>query len=326
MIDKGADIFEFLYKPKDIDFMWLSPQGIDSMEKFIPTKQSAEGNFLDYYEGGWQDIIPNFGIGVNYKGTEIGQHGETALIPWKYQILEDNKEIISIKFTVRTRRTPFYIEKILTLKSDDPKLYIAESIKNESYDNIELMWTQHPAFGPPFMDDSTIIDIPENRVKFIYKPENIGKYDELKSEIANWPTIKGFNNKIVDFGKSPTLLDEDHSIDQICLELFDDGWYAVTNLNKKVGFGIKWDKNIFPYLWIWRLYGKGFKGAPWWGRVSCMALELCSSFSPIGLNSAIKNKTAIKLGPQEKIKTSFFAIIYERDDKVKKIKNNGDIC
>jgi len=30
LIDKGTDIFEFLYKPKDMDFMWLSPWGINS--------------------------------------------------------------------------------------------------------------------------------------------------------------------------------------------------------------------------------------------------------------------------------------------------------
>ena len=35
LADKGTDIFEFLYKPKDVDFMWLSPWGIDSMTKYI---------------------------------------------------------------------------------------------------------------------------------------------------------------------------------------------------------------------------------------------------------------------------------------------------
>ena len=88
---------------------------------------------------------------------------------------------------------------------------------------------------------------------------------------------------------------------------------------------MKWNKKMFPFIWIWRMYGKGFKEAPWWGRVQCMALELCSSFSPIGLTKAIENKTVIKMKPKEEISTSFMAIIYERDNSVKKIDRNGSI-
>jgi hypothetical protein len=55
LVDKGADIFELLYKPHDIDFMWLSPWGIKSPSNFVPTVSAREGNFMDYYEGGWQD-------------------------------------------------------------------------------------------------------------------------------------------------------------------------------------------------------------------------------------------------------------------------------
>ena len=87
LVDKGADIFEFLYKPKDIDFMWLSPWGINSPAKFVSTTNSTDGNFMDYYEGGWQEIIPNFGGKASYKGIEEGLHGEISLIPWEYEML-----------------------------------------------------------------------------------------------------------------------------------------------------------------------------------------------------------------------------------------------
>jgi len=68
-----------------------------------------------------------------------------------------------------------------------------------------------------------------------------------------------------------------------------------------------------------------FKKAPWWGRVQCMALELCSSFSLIGLTKAIENETAIKMKPQDKINTSFTVIVYERNNRVKRIDKNGNI-
>ena len=88
---------------------------------------------------------------------------------------------------------------------------------------------------------------------------------------------------------------------------------------------MSWDKNIFPYLWIWRVYGKGCKTAPWWGRVSCMALEICSSFSPTGLPGAIDNKTAIKMSPGEEINTSFITTAYENDSNVNGIDPGGNI-
>ncbi|MCL4378628.1 MAG: hypothetical protein M1409_09710 [Actinobacteria bacterium] len=60
--DKGTDIFEFLYKPLDLDLMWHSFNGIKDPSRFIPTIQHSGGPFLDYYEGGWQELFPN----INY--------------------------------------------------------------------------------------------------------------------------------------------------------------------------------------------------------------------------------------------------------------------
>lgn len=321
LIDKGTDIFEFLYKPKDIDFMWLSPWGIKNPSKYIPTIPSKDGNFMDFYEGGWQEILSNFGPAASYRDIQIGQHGEICLIPWQFEILEDSPSKISIKFNVRTYRTPFYIEKTLTLLADDPKLYIHEKLKNEGYVDMNVMWTHHPTFGGIFLDDSTVIDIAENKVKYVYKPKD--KEIDIIDKNAKWPIINGYDGKNVDFSKSPSSTGNDQSIDELFLEDLKEGWYAVTNTGKKVGFGLRWEKEIFPYLLIWRMYGKSSKMAPWWGRVSCMALEPCSSFSLTGLADAIKNKSAMKMEPQQEISTSLIASCYERDSRVKRIDSEG---
>jgi len=56
-----------------------------------------------------------------------------------------------------------------------------------------------------------------------------------------------------------------------------------------------------------------------------MALEVCSSFSPIGLNAAVKNNTAIKMTSQQEIKTSLTAVIFERDSGINRIDEKGNI-
>ena len=35
LVDQGCDIIELLYKPKDVDFLWRSPQGVRRRDHFI---------------------------------------------------------------------------------------------------------------------------------------------------------------------------------------------------------------------------------------------------------------------------------------------------
>ena len=44
-----------------------------------------------------------------------------------------------------------------------------------------------------------------------------------------------------------------------------EGWYAVTNEETGVGFGLRFPADVFPYLWYWRNLGGGW-GYPWYGR------------------------------------------------------------
>ena len=61
LADKGADIFEFVHKPSDTDFMWRTPWGVRDPSLFIPSTGWGEGVWHDMYEGGWQTIAPTGG-------------------------------------------------------------------------------------------------------------------------------------------------------------------------------------------------------------------------------------------------------------------------
>ena len=43
LIDKGADIYQFVHKPTDTDFLWRSPWGVRDPSVRIPTTGSGEG-------------------------------------------------------------------------------------------------------------------------------------------------------------------------------------------------------------------------------------------------------------------------------------------
>src|SRR4051812_30876723 len=60
LADRGTDMFELLYKPRDLDFAWLAAGGVRDARTF--TLGSSEP-FLDVYPGGWQEVLPNGGGG-----------------------------------------------------------------------------------------------------------------------------------------------------------------------------------------------------------------------------------------------------------------------
>jgi hypothetical protein len=83
LVDKGSDIIEFRYKPHGLDFLFFSLSGLRNPTVNLPSAPST-GPFLDYFSGGWNEILLNGGPHVTYKGAELGQHGEISLIPWEY--------------------------------------------------------------------------------------------------------------------------------------------------------------------------------------------------------------------------------------------------
>ena len=86
-----------------------------------------------------------------------------------------------------------------------------------------------------------------------------------------------------------------------------EGSYIVKNNKLNLGFGLEWDKSLFPYIWVWQMYGGGMD-YPFYGRAYTLALEPWSSI-PGNLETSIKDSTAIKIKKNKSIKTSLQAII-----------------
>ena len=88
---RGSDIFEFRYKPLDVDYMLRLQKGILNPNADFSQQRGTNNQFEDYYYGGWQEILPN-SPAINYRGAHLGQHGEVSLTPWKYAIMENGPE------------------------------------------------------------------------------------------------------------------------------------------------------------------------------------------------------------------------------------------
>ncbi len=153
-LDKGADIVELVYKPEDLDYMWHSFNELKTINH-QSTKAAAGGNFLDSYGGGWQELFPTYGGPAAFHGGEIGIHGEACLYPWECDTVEDTPECVGLRFTLRTVRSPFLLEKTVYIREESAALEMHQKVTNLASTDQEFMWGHHPAFGWPFIDENT---------------------------------------------------------------------------------------------------------------------------------------------------------------------------
>lgn len=291
--DKGTDIYEFLYKPKDIDFMWRSPQGLSNPYKRVPLAVPQNSFFLDYYQGGWQEIFPNGGNACSYQGADFGQHGEVALLPWEKLVLVDEPEEIAIKFWVRTVKTPFILEKTFTLKNGQGTLEIRERVVNEGRVPLAYLWGHHPTIGKPFLGEDCTIELPGGSI--FTGPEKLEYSRVAAKQLAKWPYATGCSGEKIDLSK---VMPEGVGYQDMCfITDLPEAWYRIKNHTSKVVFAMTWDQTCFPNLWLWQEAGSK-ADYPWYGRAYCIALEPFNSKVPT-LKSAAEAGQASLIQPGE---------------------------
>jgi len=319
LADKGADIVELVHKPSDIDFMWKAPGGIRETAKHIPTIASSLGNNLDYYEGGWHESLPCAAPCIN-SGAELGLHGEVALLPWSFHVERDDADLISVIFSCRTVRFPFHVQKRIVVESNNPVVSIDESLTNESSEVIDFMWGQHPTFGKPFLDSTCRIDIPASEFTVCNNFSSPTSYFQPGYK-GKWPLTVSRSGKEIDLSRFPP--EAEKSAELLYLKGLNEGWFAITNTGLRLGIGIRWDINIFPYVWYWRVL-RGLPGYPWYSRTYNIGLEPWSSY-PSDYDLAKQGGALIKINGNERIDTSFKVVLYSGVEKVKRITEQGTI-
>lgn len=318
LLDKGADIFEFTYKPHDLDFLWQSP--IELRKPFVSTSALPEGAFHDYFYGGWQEVLPSAGWASEpYMGTYQGLHGEVSLLPFEASIVENTPERVSLRTWTRTYRSPLALERTMSLERDKAALFVHERLVNEADCEFAIMWGHHPAVGEPFLDANCVVSVPARKVEVLAFHAN-----------GLWQPGGDYEFPLVPNQRTGELEDitrvrprAERSVDVVFFKDLDEGWYGITNEKQNVGFGMAWDHKLFQYLWMWQVYG-GHNDYPWYGRTYNVALEPFTSYPPAGVQNAIQNRSAYLMEPGEELETDFVAVAYEYG-KPTRIRRDGTV-
>jgi hypothetical protein len=294
LADRGTDVIEFNYKPRDLDFVWLSSGGVRNPTSYVSTSPDPLGTFMDHYPGGWQEVLPNGGPPTTYRGATFGQHGEIAQLPWDYDVVADEPAAVAVRFRVRGQKSPLLVEKTMRLEAGSPRLAVTERAVNDSPVAYEAMWGQHLAFGPPFLAPGCRITLPADATVLPH-PEPIapGGRRVAAGRAYAWPLAQAEDGTTVDLSVVP-----EHGVPSEMLYVTDlpEGRYALTRPDLGVGVAVEWDLDVMPYLWVWAEHG-ATTGYPWYGRHYNLGLEPFSSHPTGGLSEAVANGSALRFPP-----------------------------
>jgi galactose mutarotase-like enzyme len=317
LLDKGADIYQLIYKPQNLDVLWKSPWGLIDPTRHLYSASDSATAWLESYAGGWQELFPNGGDAAHYKGIELNFHGEASMIPWRYDIVEASGDAAEIRLYARLLRSPFLIERFMRVEAGSPMLTIRGRITNEGGEDMDYMWSHHPAFGAPFLSDQCVVDVGTNSV--LVDDVYAGFANPLKLDAEyTWPLAEG-----VDLSQVPGT---DTPRDMLAyFKDFDEAWFSVTNREMGFGVGYVWDKEAFPYAWYWQELHAS-PGFPFYKGCYVMAIEPASSIPGQGLVNVIeKTGTHRSLAPGQSTEATLRAVFYDSNIGVQSIQQDGTV-
>ena len=309
--DRGSDVFEFHYKPKSIDFLLRLQKGIQNPNRTFSQMRSTASQFEDYYYGGWQVCLPN-SPAFNYRGAELGQHGEVSLIPWKVLDQSEDKNEVALTLSVSPLRVPVKVTRAFRLKTGESTLIIDEEVENISNTHLDMMWGQHIAFGLPFLEDG--VSISTNATQMETEPSMPDFHLFKRGEAYTWPNAENKAGKSIRADIVSARGREEYADLCYLTGMGKDAFYSIKNEAINVGMGVQWDGDLFKELWYWQ-ERNATKDAPWWGDCYTVALEPWTSRWTNDPLRAIENGDWLTLEADEKITTRILATAFENEWK-----------
>lgn len=293
---KGADISQIMYKPSGIDFLMKTPSGLQ------PPGAAPPADFLENYEGGWQELFPNANDACTYAGQIIPFHGEVALLPWDCEVERDDEDETALRLRVECRRTPLRLERRMRLRRGEATLQLDETVTNASGGPADLVWGHHVVLGGDFLEDGCRLEVPAGLITTgdaLYEPETAAL---APGQVQPWPTaLTRAGQGSIDLRRIPGP--EAHTHDDACLGELKQGWIAVTNPRLRLTFRLEWEVDLFRWVMLWMPYG-GAEQPPLTG-VYGVGIEPWVSRFPLA--RAVEEGQAVRLGPGQSRLTSLRA-------------------
>ena len=293
----GAKIHRLVDKARDHDVLWHSG-------RIAPHPAPLHANFDDHWSGGWDEAFPGGAPSTNRWGDELPYMGELWTQRAEWELREASPERVEVVFSIVTPITPARWERRLTLEAGSPALRLRYRIENLDLRPIDFNWGIHPvqAISPAHR-----FDAPARNAEV---DEHGGGVLGTKGDTYEWPLFGE-----LDMRRALSADTGDFALHY--LTGLEDGWVACTDTAARRGFGLAFDRELFPVVWLWLVYG-GWRGyyhaimEPWTGYPSALA-------------DAMAAGRARSLAPGAALETEVVAVVYGGVESVSRIGLDGSV-
>ena len=250
--DKGADVLELLYKPLDVELLWRSYHGLRRAGPERASSPLARGrSAISSPAAGTRccRTVPNRAcIAARPSASTARRPSAVGLPHCRRRARADCGHVLGAP---RAHADP-------RREDTDPRRGRVDAGHRraalcEAGHPIEVLWGQHPTFGWPFLEAGCRVFLPPCRARVGAAPPSGHRL--RPDQEAPWPHLAGVDGSVVDLSMVPGP--EARSHDFVRLDDLSDGWYAIVNPHRGLGFALRWDPALFPTLGFWQLFRGG---------------------------------------------------------------------
>jgi hypothetical protein len=238
----------------------------------------------------------------------LPDHGEVWSQASEWKVIRPEGTGVAVRFVNHGHVLPTIFEKTISLRPDEPYCTLLYRYENLGYRPIDFLWNIHPALS---VSPATRLDVPA--LRGIVDPWRADRLEAGKE--YDWPYVVDRAGGRVDLRKVPAQ--ESMTADMHYLPNISQGWYAATDTQAQIGFGLIFPTKIFPHLWMFRALGG-------WRGLYVLILEPSTGY-PNDLALARKTGDCGHLEPGESIEAEVKAIAYTGVTAVERIESDGTV-
>ena len=198
-------------------------------------------------------------------------HGEASRVEWKERRASEVRGAISAAMSAYLPIAGLEIQRSIRLADSAAVAVVSETVTNRNKLGRIYNMVQHATIGPPFLDETTLVD--SNAGRGLMQSSPLPNPEQIE---IRWPEATKDGN-LVDLRRLTT--DADPNVVSFVVD-GDVGWVTATNASKELLLGYIFSTADYPWLNLWR-HVQG-------GRPLARGLE----FGTTGLHQPFKILTA----------------------------------
>jgi hypothetical protein len=176
-------------------------------------------------------------------------HGEASRLEWKVlRTPTKNKNAIVSEMEVAMPLAGLKVHRQTKLSEEHAVVAVREQVTNTNKLGRVYNMVQHPTIGPPFLDETTVIDANGRKGLISYRP-----LPNPEEPAVYWPQALKDGQPV-----NIRYLVNDHDPNVAAYTIDDEyGWVVACNASKGLLIGYLWKAREYPWLIDWRHVEKG---------------------------------------------------------------------